>query len=366
MVVTTPFQTFSVSAFPAAAVAQVSASTQLGDNPPTSDTTVITPATPPSSSAAPQTPTTALSSEITSSSSSDVPPSSSAPVVVPLSAQPSATPHPQASTNDRFPIGVTYDPFTKNHGQSACKTEEQIRDEWSHMTNYGIVRIYGIGCGIVPIAVQLAKANNQRIFAGIYLTKGGDSEDIQTNVDELTKAVKNYAGGDWSIIALVSVENEQVNSKQFTASEVVDATNRGREALQFAGYNGPVGAVETAPALIDNPSICQNSDFAMANIHAFFDSNTQAKNAGNFVQNQVGMVRDACGGKRVIVTESGWPSQGDANGAAVPSPNNQKAAINSLQDRFDHDLFLFNAFDSPWKSDWAGSFNAERYWGILS
>lgn len=277
--------------------------------------------------------------------------------------QPSASPEPKvAASGDSFPIGVTYDPFKPG----ACKTEDEIRNEWSQMTKYGIVRIYGMGCGIIPLAIQLAKANNQKIFAGIFLSNGGDSEDIETVVQTISQAVKDNAGGDWNIIGMVSVENEQVNSASLTVSAVIDAINRGRSALRRAGYNGPVGAVETAPAMIDNPMICQNSDIAMVNIHAFFDSNTRAEDAGKFVQGEAGRVRDACGGKRVVITESGWPHQGDSHDQAYPSRINQKAAIDSLLSIFSHDLFLFNAFDSNWKTDWSGSFQAERFWGILS
>lgn len=233
------------------------------------------------------------------------------------------------------------------------------------MTKYGIVRIYGMACNIVPLAVRLAEENNQKVFAGIWLAKDGSNEKTEDVVSALTSAVRDYAGGNWDIVKLVSVENERVNDGAFTASEVVDAINRARQALRFAGYNGPVGAVETVPAMLDNPTICKNSDLAMVNVHSFFDQNTKAEDSGKFVRDRVGEVKDKCGGKRVIVTEAGWPHQGDSHGAAVASRENQKKAIDSVLSLFDHDLFLFNAFDSPWKSDWAGSFNAERYWGIF-
>jgi exo-beta-1,3-glucanase (GH17 family) len=294
------------------------------------------------------------------------PPPSSTPSPEPeADARPRPKPQPnpvETSSNDRLPIGITYDPFKPGD----CKTEQEIRDEWAQMTKYGIVRIYGMGCGIIPLAVQLARQNNQKIFAGIWMSDDSSNEPVQAVVDELTKAVKSSADGNWDIVQLVSVENERINDKKFTVSAVVDQINRARDALRLAGYNGPVGAVETVPAMTDNPIICENSDIALVNVHAFFDVNTAAEDAGKFVKGQVAQVKDKCGGKRVVVTESGWPHQGDSHGAAVASRDNQKKAIDSILAEFDHDLFLFNAFDSMWKSDWAGSFNAERFWGILN
>lgn len=178
-------------------------------------------------------------------------------------------------------------------------------------------------------------------------------------------AVKQYNGGNWDIFGLVSVENERVNAKAMTASDAQSTIEQARKALRQAGYNGPVGAVETAPAVIDNPGVCTTSDVVMVNIHAWFDPNTKAADAGKFVKSEIARVKKACGGKHVVVTESGWPHQGDNHDQAVASPEAQKAAISSIRAEFSSDLFLFNAFDTLWKSDDASTFNAEKYWGVL-
>ncbi|KAF2794979.1 glycoside hydrolase family 17 protein [Melanomma pulvis-pyrius CBS 109.77] len=291
-------------------------------------------------------------------------PSSEKPAVpsaLPMSS-PKPAPIPQAASDDAFPLGVTYDPFKPG----ACKTEDEITNELNNMKSFGIIRIYGMGCNVIPLTVQHAKANNQKIMAGIY--RGADpnnNENIDTVVQVLSDAVKQYAGGDWSIISLVSVENEKVNSHEMTASDVVNTIQTARGALRNAGYNGPVGAVETVPATVDNPSVCTESDLALVNIHAFFDEHTQAADAGDFVKGQIELVKNACPNKRVIVTESGWPHQGDSHGNAVASPEAQKAAMDSIRSKFDHDVFLFNAYDSMWKTDDASTHNAEKFWGIL-
>ena len=201
-------------------------------------------------------------------------------------------------------------------------------------------------------------------MAGIWLTTRGGSDDIDSYVKTLSQAVKDN-GGDWSIIAGVSVENERVNDRDETVSAVVDAINRARSALRGLGYNGPVAAVDTVPAILDNPAICQASDIVMANIHPFFDTHTNAEGAGQFVQDQIALLKNKCNNKRVVVTESGWPSAGDSHDNAVPSPANQQTALNSLKSKFSGDLFFHNAFDDDWKQDWDGSFNAEKHWGIL-
>jgi len=62
--------------------------------------------------------------------------------------------------------------------------------------------------------------------------------------------------------------------------------------------------------------------------------------------------------------ESGWPSQGGANGLAVPSAANQKIAIRNIVKAMGSDVILFSAYDETWKEDTAATKNTERHWGI--
>jgi len=142
-----------------------------------------------------------------------------------------------------------------------------------------------------------------------------------------------------------------------------------RSQLRAAGYNGPVVTVDTLTATRSNPILCNESDFCAVNCHAYFDSQTSAKNAGNFVTTQVATLKAVLANpsQEIVITESGWPSQGDPNGAAIASAANQASAISALMTAFSSDpadLFLFNAFNTYWKTSGAGQFNAEPYWGI--
>lgn len=296
-------------------------------------------------------------------------PSTTSPPPAPSSVE-SATPPPPASSSsvpadskddDSLPLGVTYDVLTGSGQNTACKSRDQVARELDAMKDFKIIRLYGNDCNSVPQILESAVKNNQKLVASIWRP----TEDIDGVIQIYKDAIKQYAGGDWGVIALFSVENERVQSGAMTASEVVDAIHQARGQLRSLGYNGPVGAVETAPAMIGNPAICEAADVAMVNIHAFFDGNVQPKDAGSFVKSQVAMVKQACNNKRVVVTESGWPHQGNTNQNAVPSPENQKVAMASIRENFDHDMILFNAFDSPWKSDDASTYNTERFWGIM-
>ncbi|KAI6866603.1 hypothetical protein KC318_g19507, partial [Hortaea werneckii] len=51
-------------------------------------------------------------------------------------------------------------------------------------------------------------------------------------------------------------------------------------------------------------------------------------------------------------------------GAAVPGTANQRAAIDSLKSAFSGNLILFTAYNDMWKSNNAGTYGAEQFWGM--
>ncbi|KAL5113228.1 Cell surface mannoprotein mp65 [Pleosporales sp. CAS-2024a] len=354
---------------------------------PSSSAALVSPATSSSAPAAPSTSSTSSalgtptpSAEPSTAKAADSPaPATSvapqptttrAPATSTYQAPPPPPPPPASSTavpankpgdSGSLGLGVTWDVYTGTAPNTQCKSPDLMNQEWAQMKDFNVVRLYAADCNSIPIAVQNALKYGQKLMAGVYLPTG----DLDQTIQAYKNAIDQYNHGDWSVIALFSVENEAVSDHRMTASGVVDAINNARGKLRGLGYSGPVGAVETVPAMSDNPAICAASDVIMINCHAFFDANTQAQNAGTFVKSQVEALKQVCPGKRVVVTESGWPHQGNSNGQAAPSLDNQKAAIASIQANFDHDMFLFNAFDSLWKTNGANTFNAEQFWGIM-
>lgn len=202
-----------------------------------------------------------------------------------------------------------------------------------------------------------------RVFAGIYDLTGFPSS-LQTIMDAATSP--DGKTKDWSIFHTIAIGNELINGGKNTPSDVVDAVYTGRTILRNQGYTGAVVTVEVFSILIQYPELCHASSYCAANCHAFFDATQHPQNAGPYVLEQAQAVSDAAGGKRTIITESGWPHAGNPNGVAVPSPQNQGIAIDSLRRAFAQsgDLVLFTAFDDLWKRNTRFTFQAEQFWGI--
>lgn len=261
-----------------------------------------------------------------------------------------------ANTGSAGAKGVTYSPYSADGG---CKSSSQIASDIASLSGYTIIRLYGVDCDQVAQVLQ-AKASSQKIFAGIF-----DVSDISGGIQTLASAVSSY--GSWDDIYTVSIGNELVNSGAATPSQIQSYVAQGRSALSSAGYSGSVVSVDTFIAVINNPALCEYSDYMAVNAHAFFDGHIAAADAGAWVLQQIQRVWTACSGKKnVLITETGWPHQGDANGVAVPSKPNQQSAISSIKSSCGDSSIIFNAYDDLWKTDSASTFNAEKYWGILS
>jgi exo-beta-1,3-glucanase (GH17 family) len=250
--------------------------------------------------------------------------------------------------------GVSYSPYTDS---GDCKSASEVASDLSQLTEFEIIRLYGTDCNQVE-NVLAAKSSSQTIFQGLYFMN-----QITADVGTISAAIES-TGASWSDFNTVSVGNELVNDGEATVDQVAAYVAEARTALSSAGFTGNVVAVDTFIAVINNPGLCELSDYMAVNAHAYFDYNTAAADAGPWVLEQIQRVWYACNGeKSVLITETGWPYAGDTYGAAIASTEAQSAALSSIQDTCGDDVFLFSAFDNKWASP--GAYDIEQYFGII-
>ncbi|KAJ6439949.1 glycoside hydrolase, superfamily [Purpureocillium lavendulum] len=271
----------------------------------------------------------------------------------PQSQEPSANSGPPTSEL----YGVSYAPY---RGSGGCKSMGDIQQDFDHMAKeYSLVRIYGTGCDQVANVYSAAKSHGMKVFLGIW-----DPRHVDDEVNTIISAIK----GDWDVVHTVSVGNELVNNGQASPDDIEEAVKSARSTLRAAGYKGPVVTVDTFTAVAKYPQLCAMSDYCAINAHAFFDQTIEASEAGQWLRRTVGNIRaELPGPKNIVVTETGWPMKGRANGMAVPGLANQKLALTSIKDEFaatPGDVILFSAFNDLWKQDNPSTFNADKYWGI--
>ena len=276
------------------------------------------------------------------------------PTSTPAQAQPSSSASSPsskgggASNGSGFESAISYTPY---NADNSCKSTAQVaKDLQQPASSYEVIRLYGTDCNQVANVIAATKGN-VKLFLGIF-----DINAIQQEIQTISSAVN----GNWALVNAVSVGNELVNSGKASVGQVTSAIGTARSALKSAGYNGPVTTADTMIAMKNNPALCTASDFCAINCHAFFDGNVLPEGAGDFVKNWAQQVSEAAGGKTVIVSESGWPTQGGTNNKAVASQEAHTAAISSLKSAFGGgtNLVLYGMYNDAWKKDSAATFGS--------
>jgi len=252
--------------------------------------------------------------------------------------------------------GIAYSPYSGNIADNnvGCKTADQVSADFANIdSSYNLVRIYGTDCNQVENVLSQAKSKNLKIFAGVF-----DITQVESEIATIIAA----ANGDWSHFHTINIGNELVNSGAATVGAVTAAISTARTLLSAAGYTGHVVTVDTFVAIKANPALCQASDYAAANAHPYFDGGVTSSGAGSWVVEQMEAVSSACGGKNTVITETGWPWSGDANGQAVASVADQKTAVSSIKSTVSDNLIMFTAFNDMWKAP--GYKSVEQSWGM--
>ncbi|KAF5327715.1 hypothetical protein D9619_004676 [Psilocybe cf. subviscida] len=248
-----------------------------------------------------------------------------------------------------------------NSGSYTCRTQAQ----WNTVANdaksqgFGAIRIIGFDCNALDMASSAAAAAGIKVMAGIYVqgTIAQGLTGINNDVQTFRAAYAKYGGGRF---VGLTVGNEVNDSPVNIMAKVYDV----RGYLGSVGVSTPVSTVHTWVEIRDNPALC-GADFVGANAHAFYDGGRTSGQAGDFVfKTVVPALKAACPGKKVYITESGWPSRGGSNGVAVASVSDEHNAILNLncacRDDTSVSVFAFEYDDQAWKSN-----DNERSFGIF-
>ena len=86
----------------------------------------------------------------------------------------------------------------------------------------------------------------------------------------------------------------------------------------------------------------------------------------DYIVDKMDRLEAAFPGKRIIIGEVGWPSDGRTREQAVASPANEALFLRRFIARAKQEKYVYyvmEAFDQPWKSAIEGSVGA--YWGVF-
>ncbi len=115
----------------------------------------------------------------------------------------------------------------------------------------------------------------------------------------------------------------------------------------------------------DNPDLASNVDFIAAHVLPYWE-NFRSDQAVDQAVDRYNLLRNLFPGKRIVIAEFGWPSQGYNLRNADPGPFQQALTLRNFVSRAEAIGMEYNiveAIDQPWKYFEGG---VGPYWGILN
>ena len=248
--------------------------------------------------------------------------------------------------------GLSFSPYIEGEGPGTIIKETQIRDRLAIIEPY-VRWIRSFSCTegheLIP---AIAKEKGLKTMVGIWL-----DNDREHNELELGNAIRIANQGDANILA---VGNEVLLRGDLTEDELLDYVRR----VKKAAPDVDVGYVDAYFEFVDHPRITEACDVLLANCYPFWEG-CPAEHALLYMKDMYRRVESVANGKRVIVSETGWPNIGSAEGAAAPSFENAiKYFVDTCRwaEAEDIEIFYFSSFDESWKVGAEGDVGA--YWGL--
>lgn len=239
---------------------------------------------------------------------------------------------------------MTYSPY---NADGTCKSRSSVASDVKAIAAKGFssIRLYSTDCSGLQNVGNAAKANGLMLVLGVFISQSGIA-GATAQLEEIT----SWAAGSWGGVQMIVVGNEAISNGYCTASDLAEFISSAKSIFTKAGYTGPVTTTEPLNIMSENGHLlCHTLDVAAANIHPFFNAAVTADGAGEFVAKELALLESICPGLAAYNLETGWPSAGLPNGAAIPGPSEQAAAIESIKKIAGEKCAFFSFVDDLWK-----------------
>jgi GPH family glycoside/pentoside/hexuronide:cation symporter len=250
--------------------------------------------------------------------------------------------------------GLCFSPYIEGQVAGDILTESQIRKRMDVISSYTkTVRSFACteGNEMIP---KIAKEKGLKTIVGAWI-----SNDKERNEKEIAALIALAKSG---VVDIAAVGNEVLLRNDISEQELLTYITRVKEALK--GLEISVGYVDTYYEFYLRPNLVAISDVILVNCYPFWEGSSIEESLTDLRQMH-SITKQVADGKKVIITETGWPSQGESVGDAHPSELNAMKYFIQTQEwanTSEIEMMHFSSFDESWKARVEGELGAR--WGI--
>ena len=260
--------------------------------------------------------------------------------------------HYSAILNDGV-HGICFSPYVEGQKTGDILSEDQIRRRLDVIAPYTQwIRSFSCteGNELIP---EIAHQKGFKTLVGAWIS--GDKARNEKEIQSLISLAK--AG----LVNIAAIGNEVLHREEISEQQLLQYIKRVKEALPDSI---PVGYVDSYYQFIDRPALVAACDAILVNCYPFWEG-ADNKYALSYLNRMMELAQQAAKGKKVIITETGWPGIGENVEAAAPSQLNAMKYFIAVQEwakSKNIELFYFSSFDESWKTKQEGTVGAG--WGI--
>lgn len=249
--------------------------------------------------------------------------------------------------------GLCFSPYIKGQQAGDVLSVEQITrriDIIAPHTKW--IRIFSCteGNELIP---EIARRKKLKTVVGAWIGK-----DLERNEREINSLIKLCNDG---LVDIAAVGNEVLHRGDITEDALIAYITRVKKAIPGTVT---VGCVDAYYQYLERPALIEHCDALLCNFYPFWEG-AHIDYAFSYLSNMLEITQVISKGKKVIVTETGWPSLGEQVEDAVPSGMNAMKYFMLSQQwaKNNHiELFHFSSFDESWKVAQEGKLGSS--WGL--
>jgi len=221
-----------------------------------------------------------------------------------------------------------------------------------------LIGMYSTDHGFSDV-IALGGAAGLRVIPGCFLDNGSNDD---AEVNSLIDTLNLYP--DTNNIPLAMVGSEAVSLQGVAVGDLIVRINQVRDGT---ANRVPIGTAEYWGTWLASPDLAAAVDVIMVNVYPYYEGYA-IEQATDYTIQRLREVQEKYPGQMVLIGETGWPSEGEAYGPAIPSLANEEFYFSQLMSRSSTEGFgilYFEAFDENWKIDVTGAEN-QGHFGIFT